>query len=299
MTPREHVLALLRWTPWQPLRGAWLADRLPNLPGLYRIRRIGHDDLNYIGQTGAGDMSLKKRLGMLRGSYADEMPYRDPHTAGPGLWALRHATSCVFEVSVTAVEGSTSWRKGLECVAISRYREEHQQSPTIEFGRMPPGYRISSGNTARLVAAGQRFRGGLFDGTTESQTPSIAPIAPLVGDPLSLTWCGHRWSPWMPIQDGLAGIPPSGANGLYRLRRVQDEALLYIGQGHVSARLAAHVRRVVRPSERQADLLAGDIECSWVLDAAWHMTQRLELENDLIAAYVLETATVPPAQFLG
>jgi hypothetical protein len=27
--------------------------------------------------------------------------------------------------------------------------------------------------------------------------------------------------------------------------------------------------------------------------------QRLELENDLIAAYVLETGTIPAAQFLG
>jgi hypothetical protein len=119
-------------------------------------------------------MTLKKRLGMLRGIYADEMPYRDPHTAGPGLWALRHATSCDFEVSVTTVEGSPSWRKGLECVAISVYREAYRRSPTIAFGRMPYGYRISTGNNARLVVAGKRFRGGRFDGTDESHLPGIA-----------------------------------------------------------------------------------------------------------------------------
>ncbi len=46
-------------------------------------------------------------------------------------------------------------------------------------------------------------------------------------------------------------------------------------------------------------MFAGPLACSWVLDGAWHAHQRLELENDLIAVYVLATATVPPAQFIG
>ncbi len=41
-----------------------------------------------------------------------------------------------------------------------------------------------------------------------------------------------------------------------------------------------------------------DFWISW-LDTAWHPHQRLELENDLIAAYLLTTGDVPPAQFLG
>ncbi len=299
MKPHEHVLSFLRWTPWQPLQGAWLADRLPNLPGLYRIRRMGCDDLDYIGQTGSGSMTLKKRLAMLQGVYADEMPYRDPHTAGPALWALRHATSCDFEVSVTQVEGSTAWRKGLECVAISIYRESYGRSPTIEFGRMPAGYRMSSGNNARLVAAGKRSRGGVFDGTDASHLPGIAPLAPLAGDPIAANWCGHQWSPWARVQQAITGVIPDKANGLYRIRRTHDQSLLYIGQGLVSARLAAHVRKAGKPAERQADFFSNDATCSWVLNSEWHARQRLELENDLIAAYMLETASVPPAQFLG
>jgi hypothetical protein len=35
-----------------------------------------------------------------------------------------------------------------------------------------------------------------------------------------------------------------------------------------------------------------------VLNDTWHANQRLELETDLIAAYMLVTASVPPAQFL-
>jgi hypothetical protein len=36
-----------------------------------------------------------------------------------------------------------------------------------------------------------------------------------------------------------------------------------------------------------------------VVNDAWWSHQRLELECDLIAAHLLETATVPPAQFIG
>src|SRR5437763_12497247 len=153
----EYVAELLTWSPWQPLQGSWLGSRLPSRPGLYRIRRSGRDDLDYLGQTG---LTLKQRLGMLRGVYADQMPYRDPHTAAPALWALRHSLHCDFEVSVVPVAGSTQWRKGLEALAISLYRQEHRQSPSFEFGRMPLGYRMSSQNNAKRVAAAKRFRGG-------------------------------------------------------------------------------------------------------------------------------------------
>jgi hypothetical protein len=141
----------LVWPPWLPLWESWLGQRLPNVPGLYRIRRAGRDDLDYIGQTGAGGMTLKKRIGMLRGVYAEVMPYRDPHTAGPALWALRHKTGCAFEVSVAEVVGNTPWRKGLEAVTISIYRQQHAASPTVNFGRMPSGYRMSSGHNTKLV----------------------------------------------------------------------------------------------------------------------------------------------------
>jgi hypothetical protein len=77
---REAAMIDLVWSPGLPHWTCWLGQRLPNVPGLYRIRRVGRDDLDYIGQTGAGGMTLKKRMGMLRGIYAEVMPYRDPHT---------------------------------------------------------------------------------------------------------------------------------------------------------------------------------------------------------------------------
>ena len=91
-----------------------------------------------------GAMTLRERLGMLRGVYGAVLPYRDPHTAGPALWALYHQTGEDFEVLVVPVEGSTPWRKGLEALAIAPYRQEHGRSPPVEFGRMPVGYGASS-----------------------------------------------------------------------------------------------------------------------------------------------------------
>lgn len=297
MTTQNTILSLLTWTPWQPLDGSWLGSHLPNQPGLYRIRRQGRDDLDYIGQTGAGSMTLRKRLAMLRGVYLPEMPYRDPHTAGPALWALRHATNSDFEVSVVPVTGSTPWRKGLECVAISLYRQEHGASPTVNWGRMPSGYRMSSGNNARLVAAGKRYRGGVTTTADASHLPGIAPLSPLDGDPLSRDWCGHTWSEWASFS--LTSYPPTATYGLYRIRRTHEPTLLYLGQGRVSDRLSAHQGKASHPDLRQATHFAGPLECSVTLNEAWQSHQRLELENDLIAAYILHTGEVPAAQFLG
>jgi len=147
-------LDLLTWSPWQPLLECWKGDRVPRQPGLYRIRRIGHSDIDYIGQTGIGTMHLRSRLAMLKGIYGDVMPYNDPHTAGPALWAMRQKTGEAYEVSVVPVEGSTPWRKGMESLTIGLYRQEQKRSPTFNFGRMPSGYRKSSGNSAWIVEAG-------------------------------------------------------------------------------------------------------------------------------------------------
>src|SRR5262245_27203876 len=165
--------AVLVWSPWQPLLGCWREHKTPPRPGLYRIRRTGRSDLDYLGQTGTGTMTLRKRLGMLRGIYGDAMPYRAPHTAGPALWALLHGTGVPFEVSVAAVEGSDAWRKGLEALAISLYRQEYGRSPTVNFGRMPIGYRPSSSNDARLARLQKRFRGGACAEDDPSHAPGI------------------------------------------------------------------------------------------------------------------------------
>jgi hypothetical protein len=89
-----RVLPSLTWSMWSSLAGVWRGATVPNVPGLYRVRRVGSNRIDYIGQTGAGGMTLRRRVAMLAGVYGAEMPYRDPHTAGPALWALLQSGRC-------------------------------------------------------------------------------------------------------------------------------------------------------------------------------------------------------------
>lgn len=291
------VTDLLAWTPWIPLLSAPNDRVIPRSPGLYCIRRVGRTDVDYIGQTGT---QLGQRLAMLRGVHAAQMPYRDPHTAAPALWALRHATGCDFEVSVTPVIGSTPWRKGLEALAIGLYRQEHGCSPTVEFGRMPSGYRSSSGNNARLVRLGKRFRGGpAVDLILDSHASGVPPIGPFGDQPQASDWCGHTWSDWALLAEGMR-LVPDGV-GLYRIRGDSPQTLLYVGQGLIPARPLAHLAKLRAPVHNQARILAAQtrLECSWVLSDFWLSHHRLELETDLIAAHLWSTGEIPAAQFVG
>jgi len=277
----------LVWSEWIPLREM---GTFPAKPGLYRVRRVGFDGVDYIGQTGT---TLRIRLGMLRGVFADVMPYRDPHTAAPALWALRHSLGCDFEASTTVVEDSTPRRKGLEAAAIASYRQERSRSPTANFGRMPDGYRMSTHNNRRLVERGRRFRGGPSESMETSHAIGVAPVGALDGDELGPGWCGHAWTDWTPIDGALV---PRGAEGLYRIRA---DSLLYIGEGRILPRLRAHLAKTRKPG-RQGEIF-GDpsrLLCSYVV-GDWLSHQREELETDLIGAYVLSTGSPPGAQYFG
>jgi hypothetical protein len=246
-----------------------------------------------------GTMTLRKRLGMLRGVYAELMPYRDPHTTGPALWALYHQTGDDFEVSVVPGEGPTPCCKGLEALALALYRQEHGSSPTIEFGRMSSGYHASSSYNRRLLLPGRVFRGRPSEETDASHVPGIPPTSPLTGDPHTGYWGGHEWIPWIPLTD-IAAYRPQGS-GLYRIRGRETVSLLYIGQGIITSRLLAHLPNTGIPGHPQGQLFAaaGPLECSWVVRDKWLPHQRLELENDLIASNLLVTDDIPVAQFQG
>jgi hypothetical protein len=291
---------ILNWSPWAPHEGCWLGDRIPNEPGVYRIRRVGQACLDYIGQTGKGWMTLRKRLGMQRGVYADKMPYTDPHTAAPALWALRTLTGTGYEVSTTPVPGTVQWRKGVEALAVALHRQEFGRSPAVNFGRMPAGFRKSSGNNRKLVLAGKRFRGGVCDTNEPHHAPGVPPVGPLTGDPQGAGWGGHLWSGWKPLGPSTA-FPPAGALGLYRIRDAAGPGLLYVGEGLVADRLDSHWRKTRKQGNPQGNVFraAGRLECSWTLYDGWLPHQRLELECDLIGSHLLMQEAAPPAQFIG
>jgi hypothetical protein len=286
----------LAWSTWVQLETAALSPTIPRQAGVYRLRSDHDVILDYVGQTGSGSMDLRRRLAMLSGVFREDMPYRDPHTAAPALWAWRRCGRTTFEASVAVVPGSTARRKGLECLAISQHRWTNGCSPRWNFGRMPPGYRMSSANNRRLVEAGRRFRGGPTHSIDLSHAAGIAPLARPGDDPADLAWGGLDWSPWVPINE-LAGRRLGV--GLYRIGADPGAELAYVGEGDISGRLASHLLKASRPDHRQAAMFADpNLRCSWVT-GAWANHQRLEIETDLIANHLQRHGTPPPAQFLG
>jgi len=91
---------------------------LPAKPGVYRVRPADGDYLMYIGQTGR---TLRQRLSELsKYRKAPElMPYNDPHTAAPSLWAWRDATGLDFECSGAASHNNGCSHKGSDRVLSS------------------------------------------------------------------------------------------------------------------------------------------------------------------------------------
>jgi hypothetical protein len=286
------------WSAWQPLFKAGRNKAIPRDAGLYRIRRTRQQNLDYIGQTGVG---LRQRLGMLSGVYKDVMPYNDPHTAGPALWALRQLEGCEYEASVAVMPDlSTPQRKAQECIAIARHRQAFGCSPTINFGRMPPGFSKSTGNNSALVARGKRRRGAATGETLTCHVPGGGPDGPIDGESgvdklLDLNWSG--WASVDRVLDGLSG----GEVGLYLLRRHGAEELLYIGEGKIRDRVTAHMKKGRIPDHPQAFAFAdpADVETSFIQRDNLTKHQLLEVENDLIAAHVIKVGEVPVAQFLG
>jgi hypothetical protein len=278
----------MAWSTWHLLEGAGRNRLIPTSAGLYRIRRVGANQLDHVGQTGR---SLRARLGQLNGVFGDVMPYNDPHTAGPGLWALREELGSEFESSVAAFDGDVASRKGQECLEISRHRIRHGCSPTMNFGRMPDGWSKSSGNNAGLVARGRRFRGRRDPSAV--RVPDAPPPSTLNDDPCGLSWLGLGWT------SAERESPGRGSVGVYRARRPSQPALVYVGQGKVADRIRNHISKGTDAAHRQSDFFDDDVAWNWVDLAGTHRTHLLEIENDLIASHVETLGQPPVAQFLG
>ena len=77
--------------------------------------------------------------------------------------------------------------------------------------------------------------------------------------------------------------------------------LTYVGEGKIKDRVEAHLKKGEQPDHSQAFSFSEpqSIELSYIQrhDLAKH--QRLEIENDIIAAHVLQLGEVPMVQFLG
>jgi hypothetical protein len=287
MVGSSPPLSDLAWSPWVSLQGAGRTGDVSSLPGLYRIRSVETGQILYIGQTGR---SLRSRLGSLRGVYGDVMPYNDPHTAAPALWAHRIEFGETFEVSVAELEVERAERMGREALEVTKQRIIYGCSPAYNFGRMPRGWVKSSGNNRRLVEAGRRLRGYRMSDEEVAALPpdeSVPPPATLEGDPRSADWLGLAWRSTERDAPGRSDV------GVYRIGAGSRGPLDYLGQGLIASRWRSH-----------AESWAGDLAAERSDDSVWGWVplelgsrQLLEVENDLIASHVVIFARPPVVQF--
>jgi len=274
----------LSWSDWRSLdpQDAQLSS-ISTDPGLYRVRHLDRDGLEYIGETGRSTRGRVRALA--RNVYSVEMPFRDPHTAAPCLWAVCDQDGSELEVSTVAPPRATDEqiRKGLEAAMIAVARRKMGESPTANFGRIVDGYTQSSYRKDGDVG------GPLPDGETEVNAESgVGPTDWTSSEAVTAPdWMGLDWSEPFRLRDRLDASPPD--IGLYRIW-FEGEAppLAYIGESsNLSRRLYKH-----------ESTYGGDAFFSYVvrpdLDASH---KRQEIETELIGAHMLRFEEPPITQF--
>lgn len=270
----------IQWTPWYSFQDV-LENRqvLPTLAGMYRIKPVGYNHLMYIGQTGR---NLRERVTtLIQKTLADDMPYNDPHTAAPSLWAWRDAEGLEFECSVAPIGLTRENREGFECFLLWQYRLERGESTLCNHGRFHGDYIKSKSRRSQ-------FRGRRLKDTEHRNDAGGESMAPLqfLGNPASPDFMGLLWSDFI-REDSPAGHFPS-ESGVYRVKSLESGELLYIGEStHLRNRTQSHIRK-------DWGQRIGVSYC--VLEDA-KPYQLKEIENDLIGGYFSIQQTLPRFQF--
>ena len=274
----------LNWTEWRSLNPAdGDVSTISSDPGLYRVRHRDRNGLEYIGETGR---STRGRVGALaRNVYSDEMPFRDPHTAAPCLWAVRDRYGSEFEVSTTTppLAEDDQNRKGLEEALIAIARREMGQSPTANFGRIIEGYSQSSYRKDGYVG------GPLEDDETEPNAELGRGPVPWknVDNVTARDWMGLEWSEPYRLENRLEPDLPDA--GVYRIwLEGHTPPLAYIGE---TSAFTGRLRRHEKTFGGEARFAVATPEG---MDAKH---KRTEVETDLIGAHYLAHGQSPLAQF--
>jgi hypothetical protein len=274
----------LPWSPWVPFTATKEEFRqIPKESGLYRIKPVGKDFLMYIGET---RRTVHERVNELRHTLkrTDLMPWNDPHTAAPSLWAWQDAEGFSFECSAAPLDASQGGRRGMESYLLYRYRQEYGESTLCNFGRFHPRYRKSTNRK-------EDKRGGKLDKNHKDNPAggSSIPPLPVMGTPGDQIWMGLSWSERKPLNGRTIGtIPPSA--GLYVLFEGEKEELIYIGQSkNCVKRLISHAMKF----RDQTDILFS----YFIAEKPLLQHNLKELENDLIGNYFEMYRKAPKYQF--
>jgi hypothetical protein len=261
----------------------------------------------YIGETGR---SLHTRLNGLRQNLrrSDLMPWSDPHTEAPALWAWwiewasaapravlpdhsveveglpEGAGPVMLECSAAPLDASVSGRKGMAGFLLYRYRQERRESPLCNFGRFHPRYR-------RSTIRKEGLRGGKLAEEHKDNPagwPSIAPLK-TAGKPGDSDWMELEWTAREPLAAENTRKVPAGA-GLYLLADAGSQEIVFIGQSaDIAKRLLDHSRKTWDEKS---------LRFSYQILGQSILPHNLrELENDLIGNYFEHFRKAPEYQY--
>ena len=212
------------------------------------------------------------------------MPWNDPHTAAPSLWAWQDAEGFEYECSAAPLDASQGGRRGMESYLLYRYRQERGESTLCNFGRFHPRYRKSTNRK-------ENRRGGRLadeDKDNPAGGPSVPPL-PVIGAPGDHNWMGLAWSGKKPLDgENIRTLPPLA--GWYILSEGASNDIIYIGQSSDCAkRLRDHAMKF---------LDGNDLMFSWYSSEKPLIPYNLkEWENDLIGNYFEMYRKAPKYQF--
>jgi hypothetical protein len=279
----DHWCSLL-WSPWVSFSATKEEFRqIPKGPGVYRVRPVNKDFLMYIGET---SRTVFERLNELRKNLkrADLMPWNDPHTAAPSLWAWNNAEHYEYECSAAPIDATTSGRRGIESFLLYKYRQERRESTLCNFGRFHPRYCKSRNKKDNL--RGKKLADGAPDNSAGG--PSIAPLE-VIGKPGASDWMGLKWTARASLTSDKVRQVEAGP-GLYLLTDAESHDIVYIGQ---SAQVA---KRLVNHSRKTWD--GKTLQFSYQIIGPSVVPHNLkELENDLLGNYFENYRKTPEFQF--
>jgi hypothetical protein len=151
------------------------------------------------------------------------MPFNDPHTAAPNLWAWRQEEHWAYECSAATFLKSRLERKAMECFLLWKYRLEKGESTLSNHGRFHKNYQKSSDRSKNQ----RGFRLSESE-TNPSWGPSLKSLR-LHGQPQDKDWMEIRRSTniSLPMQNS-SKVPNSP--GLYRIADFNQNSLAYVGE---------------------------------------------------------------------
>lgn len=178
----------LSWSDWTSFTKTSTLKSVTSRPGLYRIRAEKCNELVYIGQTGR---NLRERLKQLqKGTFAESMPFNDPHTAAPNLWVWRNEGIGGYECSVAVLECEVQTRQVVEDYILWISRSEAGRSTLCNHGNFHSNYVKSSNQTQSRIGAKIN---PVYPQTEQFCSSGTKPLT-FKQDALSLEWMNLDWS---------------------------------------------------------------------------------------------------------